>query len=249
MNVLIVDDELLAREELAYLVKEHPAVTVVNQAESVDQAIAKMIDDKPDILFLDIHLTGESGFDLAEKLLQVKQPPYLVFATAYDQYALKAFQVNAKDYILKPFDSQQIKQVIDKALEQMPAHKKQSRNTETKPTDDTKEKSYAPIAIQGDDRIYLVSPEEIYCVWVEEKTLSVCTKEQIYKMAGSLSQMEQKLPTDLFIKTHRSYLLNRKMVQEIQPWFNHTLQVILTNGQRIPVSRSFVKEFKQTFGI
>lgn len=246
MHVLIVDDEPLAREELAYLVQQHSAVSSIDQAESVDQAIAKMLDQKPDILFLDIHLTGESGFDLAEKLVNLKKAPYLVFATAYDQYALKAFQVNAKDYILKPFDETQIMQVIDKALQQ---GVKSTHNQLEKPIEKPSEAQYEALAIQGEDRIYMVSPNDIYCVWVEEKNLSICTKDQIYEMTGRLNQIEQKLPKELFIKTHRSYLLNRKKVQEIQPWFNHTLQVILTNGQRVPVSRSFVKEFKEKFGI
>lgn len=246
MHVLIVDDEPLAREELAYLVKQHPAITSVEQAESVEQAIAKMLDQKPDILFLDIHLTGESGFDLAEKLVHLKKAPYLVFATAYDQYALKAFQVNAKDYILKPFDQEQISQVIEKAIKQgVPSKPPKEQPTILKQG----EEQYEAIAIQGDDRIYMVSPKDIYCVWVEEKTLSICTENQVYEMIGRLNQLEQKLPRELFIKTHRSYLLNRKKVQEIQPWFNHTLQVILTNGQRVPVSRSFVKDFKEKFGI
>ena len=244
MHVLIVDDEPLAREELAYLVKQHPQVTSIAQADSVEQAIAQLIDQKTDLLFLDIHLTGESGFDLAEKLLKVPNPPYLVFATAYDQYALKAFQVNAKDYILKPFDAEQIQQVIHKASQANPASQPTSQ-----PVSVNEKEDFDAIAIQGEDRIYMVAPKDIYCVWVEEKTLSINTKDQTYQMPGSLNQMEQKLPKSIFIKTHRSYLINRKKVQEIQPWFNHTLQVILTNGQKVPVSRSYLKEFKEIFGI
>ena len=105
MHVLIVDDEPLAREELSYLVSQHPQVTSVAEADSVAEAMEEMMDQKPDLLFLDIHLTDESGFDLAEKLTHLKSA-LLGFATAYDQYALKAFQVNAKDYILKPFEEE-----------------------------------------------------------------------------------------------------------------------------------------------
>ena len=119
MHVLIVDDDPLAREELSYLVSQHPQVTSVAEADSVAEAMEEMMDQKPDLLFLDIHLTDESGFDLAEKLTHLKKAPYLVFATAYDQYALKAFQVNAKDYILKPFEEEKITQVIEKASKEM----------------------------------------------------------------------------------------------------------------------------------
>mgnify|MGYP001131247826 FL=1 len=153
MHVLIVDDEPLAREELSYLVSQHPQVTSVAEADSVVEAMEEMMDQKPDLLFLDIHLTDESGFDLAEKLTHLKKAPYLVFATAYDQYALKAFQVNAKDYILKPFEEEKITQVIEKASKEM-AQAVPENTAEKEP------KSEA-IPIQGEDRIYLVAPEDI----------------------------------------------------------------------------------------
>lgn len=241
MHVLIVDDEPLAREELSYLVSQHPQVTSVAEADSVVEAMEEMMDQKPDLLFLDIHLTDESGFDLAEKLTHRKKAPYLVFATAYDQYALKAFQVNAKDYILKPFEEEKITQVIEKASKEM-AQAVPENTAEKEP------KSEA-IPIQGEDRIYLVAPEDIYLVSVEERQLSIFVDQQVYKMTGTLNSIEQKLPAALFIKTHRSFILNRTKIQEIQPWFNNTLQVILTNGSKVPVSRSYVKEFKEKLGL
>ncbi|MFB8431892.1 LytR/AlgR family response regulator transcription factor [Enterococcus faecalis] len=241
MHVLIVDDEPLAREELSYLVSQHPQVTSVAEADSVVEAMEEMMDQKPDLLFLDIHLTDESGFDLAEKLTHLKKAPYWVFATAYDQYALKAFQVNAKDYILKPFEEEKITQVIEKASKEM-AQAVPENTAEKEP------KSEA-IPIQGEDRIYLVAPEDIYLVSVEERQLSIFVDQQVYKMTGTLNSIEQKLPAALFIKTHRSFILNRTKIQEIQPWFNNTLQVILTNGSKVPVSRSYVKEFKEKLGL
>lgn len=236
MHVLIVDDEPLAREELSYLVMQHPKITSTAEAESVEEAMEEMMDQKPDIVFLDIHLTDESGFDLAEKFTHLKKAPYLIFATAYDAYALKAFQVNAKDYLLKPFEEQKIHQALDKALKEI---------AQQQPTVQT----FEAIPIQGEDRIYLVAPEEIYLVSVEERQLNIETKEQTYQMTGSLNKIEQKLPTELFLKTHRSFILNRTKIQEIQPWFNHTLQVILENGSRVPVSRSYVKQFKESVGL
>ncbi|KAF1304133.1 LytR/AlgR family response regulator transcription factor [Candidatus Enterococcus willemsii] len=236
MHVLIVDDEPLAREELSYLVMQHPKITSTAEAESVEEAMEEMMDQKPDIVFLDIHLTDESGFDLAEKFTHLKKAPYLIFATAYDAYALKAFQVNAKDYLLKPFEEQKIHQALDKALKEI---------AQQQPTVQT----FEAIPIQGEDRIYLVAPEEIYLVSVEERQLNIETKEQRYQMTGSLNKIEQKLPTELFLKTHRSFILNRTKIQEIQPWFNNTLQVILENGSRVPVSRSYVKQFKESVGL
>lgn len=242
MHVLLVDDEPLAREELAYLVQQHEAVTSVAEAESVEEALEAMLDHKPDILFLDIHLTDESGFDLAKKLTPLKKAPYLIFATAYDQYALKAFEVNAKDYVLKPFEEAKIRAALDKALKALSSQQEVATNQGN-------HEKFEAIPIQGEDRIYMLAPEEIVLVSVEERLVSVYTEKQIYQMVGTLNKIEEKLPSELFIKTHRSFLLNRTKIQEIQAWFNHTLQVVMVNGSRVPVSRSYLKEFKRLMGI
>ncbi|MGO2083530.1 LytR/AlgR family response regulator transcription factor [Vagococcus sp.] len=242
MHVLIVDDEPLAREELHYLVSKHPKVTSIVEVDSVEDAMNAMMDKKIDILFLDIHLTNESGFDLAEKLLKLKQPPYLIFATAYDEYALKAFQVNASDYVLKPFEEKVILNVLDKAI----SVKERLENSHNQKQESL---PIEAIPIQGEDRIYLVHPEDIYLISVEDRELSIHTKEDVYQTSGTLSGIEKKLPADLFFKTHRSYILNTTRVQEIQPWFNNTLQVTLDNGLKVPVSRSYVKQLKERFGL
>lgn len=241
MHLLIVDDEPLAREELSYLVSLHPKVTSTSEAESVEEAMEQIMDHKPDIIFLDIHLTDESGFDLAEKLMKLKHSPYLIFATAYDDYAIKAFKVNAKDYILKPFDENAIQEALNKAFKHL--EKKGPINQSTS------EKEREVIPISGEDRIFLVHPKDIYLVSIDDKLLTIHTKDDVYQTSGSLAKIERKLPMDLFFKTHRSYILNTHHIQEIQPWFNNTLQIILDNGLKVPVSRSYVKEFKAFFGI
>lgn len=240
IHVLLVDDEPLARDELGYLVSQHPSVTSTAEADSVEEAMEKIMDNKPDIIFLDIHLTDESGFDLANKLKKLKKPPYLIFATAYDEYALKAFKVNAMDYILKPFDETVVHEALDKAISIIDVAKPQKQHTSD---------SMDTIPIQGEDRIFLVHPKDIYLVSVEDKELSVHTKNDTYQTNGSLSKIETKLPNDRFIKTHRSFILNSSKIQEIQPWFNNTLQVTLDNGLKVPVSRSYVKSFKETIGL
>ena len=239
-HVLLVDDEPLAREELTYLVTQHPSISSTSEADSVEEAMEQIMDQKPDIIFLDIHLTDESGFDLAEKLQKLKKPPYLIFATAYDEYALKAFKVNAMDYILKPFDEAIVHAALDKALAIIGS---------TAPKQAKKKEVVETIPIQGEDRIFLVHPKDIYLVSVEDKELSVHTENETYQTTGSLSKIEQRLPTDIFFKTHRSFILNTTKIQEIQPWFNHTLQVTLDNGLKVPVSRSYVKPFKETIGL
>jgi Response regulator of the LytR/AlgR family len=237
MHVLIVDDEPLAREELSYIINQNKHISSIDEAESIDEAMEKMIDHKPDILFLDIHLAGETGFELADKLKKLKNPPYLIFATAYDQYALQAFQADAKDYILKPFDDDKIKLVLEKAFKYI------------SPTQNKQTNSANSIPIQTNDRIYLIDPCDIFAISIEDHTLNIILEDKSYTTSGSLSKIEELLPTDIFIKTHRSYILNSKKIKEIQSWFNNTLQVILTNDQAIPVSRSYVKNFKEKIGL
>lgn len=239
-HVLLVDDEPLARDELTYLVTQHPIITSTAEADSVEEAMEKIMDKKPDIIFLDIHLTDESGFDLANKLKKLKKTPYLIFATAYDDYALKAFKVNAMDYILKPFDEVVVHEALDKAISII----KPTEVPVKKATD-----SIDAIPIQGEDRIFLVHPKDIYLVSVEDKELSVHTEKETYQTSGSLSKIERRLTMDFFVKTHRSFILNTTKIQEIQPWFNNTLQVTLDNGLKVPVSRSYVKPFKEMIGL
>lgn len=112
LRVLIVDDEMLARDELAYLLKRTNDEMEINEAENIESAFDQMMDQKPDLLFLDVDLSGENGFDIAKRLKKMKHPPAIVFATAYDQYALKAFEVDALDYLTKPFDEERIQQTL-----------------------------------------------------------------------------------------------------------------------------------------
>ena len=114
LRVLIVDDEMLARDELKYLLHRTKEVDFIEEAESIEEALDKMMDEKPDLLFLDIQLSDDSGFDIAKRLKKMKNPPAIIFATAYDQYALQAFEVDAIDYILKPFDEERVVQAVHK---------------------------------------------------------------------------------------------------------------------------------------
>lgn len=241
MHVLIVDDEPLAREELAYLVSQHSGVTSIATAESVDEAMSQMMDDKPDIIFLDIQLMGETGFDLAKRLVTLKKAPYLIFATAFDSYGVKAFEVNARDYILKPFEEKKILQALDKAMEALKGTANSQVEEEGAVLD--------TIPVHMEDRIYLIDPEEIYGISVEGRVLTIMTKDHQYEMTGTLNSLKSKLPNQLFLQTHRSYMINLTKIKEIQPWFNNTLQVTLLNQVKVPISRSYIKVFKEKIGL
>ncbi|MDF0479603.1 LytTR family transcriptional regulator DNA-binding domain-containing protein [Vagococcus sp. PNs007] len=243
MKILVVDDEPLARDELIYLLNKIGGVDEINEADSVVTALASIIDTKPDIVFLDIHLTGESGFDLAEKFVGMKQPPKVIFATAYDEYALKAFEVNAVDYVLKPFEEKRIKQALDKVKEGLLV------NSESEVEEENAVTPSNNLALQVNDRIVVLNSKDILFASVDTDGLSIVTSKQHYHVNETLSWLEKKLDPSLFFKTHRSYLVNATAIKEVQPWFNHTYQLTLVDGQKLPVSRSYVKELKNRIGL
>ena len=245
MRVLIVDDEPLARDELAYLLGKCEGVSAVAQADSIEEALGLMLEETVDLIFLDIHLTNESGLSLAGKINKLKKPPLIIFATAYDDYAVKAFELNATDYVLKPFELERIQQAVKKAYGQ---HQKQERigGSELPKQQDA---GLQVLPIQMDERIYMLQVPEIIAIGVENGETTIYTKNMTYIIHEPLSALEKKIDGHPFLRVHRAFLLNLKEIKEIQPWFNHTFQLTMSNGLKVPVSRSYMKDFKEKVGI
>jgi len=244
LRVLIVDDEMLARDELKYLLTRTKEVDVIDEAENIEEALDKMVDYKPDLLFLDIQLSEDNGIDFAKRLKKMKNPPSIVFATAYDQYALQAFEVDAIDYILKPFDEERIVKTINKY--------KKLKHRE----DSMEEKRGADIssimnklALSIEESIELVKMEDIIYTGLEDGKVVVKTIKQTFIVNDPLVILEKKLPQEYFIRVHRSYIVNSNHILEVQPWFNSTYNITTKDGSKIPVSRTYVKEFKRLLGI
>lgn len=241
MHTLIVDDEPLARNELHYLIEQCSEVTSIEEAESIEEALEKMLVQSVDLLFLDIHLTNESGLTLADKVNQLKNAPLIIFATAYDEYAVKAFELNAQDYVLKPFESSRIQQAVTKASQQLGSSNEKA------------EKMSSPISttlpIQMDECIYMVKQQDMIALEVESGLTTIYTAQKDCQTRESLSALEKKLSSSAFMRVHRSYIVRLDAILEIQPWFNHTVQVTMENGLKIPVSRSYMKIFKEQMGL
>ncbi|MPN19942.1 Sensory transduction protein LytR [bioreactor metagenome] len=197
-----------------------------------------------DLIFLDIHLTNESGLSLAGKINKLKKPPLIIFATAYDDYAVKAFELNATDYVLKPFEMERIQQAVKKAYGQ---YRKQQVGEVEVPKQ--KDIGLQVLPIQMDERIYMLQVPEIIAIGVENGETTIYTKNMTYIIHEPLSALEKKIDGHPFLRVHRAFLINLKEIKEIQPWFNHTFQLTMSNGLKIPVSRSYMKEFKEKVGI
>lgn len=244
MHTLIVDDEPLARNELDYLLKKCPEITRCYEAESIDEALNVLLDHRIDLIFLDIHLTEESGIGLAEKLRQLKNPPMVIFATAYDEHAVQAFELNAVDYVLKPFSFERIQQAVKKAHQQFKASHKETPPT-SEPVHDLD-----TIPLQIEDRILLVKAESLVAISVNNGELSITTDETTYSIHDTLNAWEEKLKEDSsFLRVHRSFIINVNKIKEIQPWFNHTYQVTMKNELKVPVSRFYMMDFKEKIGL
>lgn len=240
MHTLIVDDEPLARNELAYLLEQCEEVGEIEEADSIEGALEKLLQKNIDLAFLDIHLTEESGLTLADKINQIPNSPLIVFATAYDEYAIQAFERDARDYLLKPFELKRVQEAVRRA--QSTLDEKMQRNQE-----EQKEPSIFPI--QMDDRIFMVKAEDILALEVNQGETTIYTAEKNYKSTEPLTAWERKLPESHFMRVHRSYLINLNKIEEIQPWFNQTYQVTAGVDVKVPVSRSYTQEFKEKMGL
>ncbi len=241
MHTLIVDDEPLARNELTYLLKYCAGISSVVEAESIEEALDKMMRYKIDLIFLDIHLTSESGLTLANKINQLKNPPMVIFATAYDEYAIKAFELNATDYVLKPFELARIQAAVRKAWANY-----QKENSHIQ---EDKQEILKTIPVQMDERIYIIKIEDIIAIAVDNGITTIYTNEKEFSTNETLNAYEEKVKGNSFLRVHRSYLLNINKIVEIQPWFNHTFLVTMNNQVKIPVSRHYMKQFKEEVGL
>lgn len=240
MNILLVDDEPLARNELKYLLNQCEGVSSIVEASSIQEALEILLIDSIDLAFLDIQLTNETGLDLAEKIAKIPNPPEIVFATAYDEYAIQAFEKNARDYILKPFELERVQEAV-KRVQGSSDHP-----TSNEPKHYEQKKSFP---IQVNDRIVMVKMEDILAVEVSQGETTIHTKKQAYHTQEPLTLWEGKLDAQVFMRVHRSYIVRLDAIKEIQPWFNHTYQVTMTEALKVPVSRSYMKEFKERVGL
>lgn len=238
MKILIVDDEPLARNELRYLLDQQEENYKIDEADSIEETLTALLSETYDLLFLDINLMNESGLTLAEKVNKMQHPPLIVFATAYDMYAVKAFELNAMDYILKPFEPERIKQTINKA-------KSKLMNVEENIVEPNQPQS---LSIQVDDKIYVLSLKDIIALYVEESMLHISTTRHNFVVHEPLSTYEKKLD-QRFLRIHRSSIINKQYIVSAEHWFNNTYQVKLANDIKLQVSRSYIKAFKQEIGL
>lgn len=240
IRTVIVEDSRLARNEIKELMKDHPELELVGEAENVEVAFDVITATQPDLLLLDINMPGKTGFDLLEML---DESPLVVFTTAYDEYAIKSFEFNTLDYLLKPVSVKRFAAAIEKVV----ARQQSIPEPVAVPTQRLQE--HSQIFVRDGEQCWMVKLTDIHLFEINGNYTRIYfqkNKPLIYK---SLNQVEEKLPPSLFFRTNRQQIINVQYIREVIPWFNGKYKVMLTTGQEVELSRRQSALFKDYWSL
>lgn len=247
-RVIIADDEAPARSKMRRLLETADDVEIIHEAENGIEALEKIQELKPDVVFLDIDMPGLNGIEVAQNL-QGKNMPYIVFATAYNEHALKAFDLNAIDYLLKPFNEERLVVAMDKIRNTGGSLRESAREQHERIDELVDENLKIPfsnkIPIPTFDRYKLVDFDDVVLIEVEDRNTVLYTTDKSYSLNLTLDYFEKKLPADKFLRVNRSALIGLVHVKEIVIWFGNRFKIVLTNGKDVISSREKSKILKQ----
>ena len=242
IKAIIIDDERLARNELKKLLNEHSEIEIIDEAANVDEGVEKIELQNPDLVFLDIQMPGKTGFQLLEEL---ERAPHVVFTTAYDEYALKAFEVNALDYLLKPIEPKRLTDAIQKVQYEMA----KEANDANAPFNRGPLTDADQVFVKDGERCWFVKLGEIRLfesVGNYAKVFFATNKPLILK---SLNALEERLDPRTFFRANRKHIINLRWIEKIEPYFNGGLLVELKGGEKIEVSRRQTVKFKEMMSL
>ncbi len=242
MKAIIIDDERLARAELKKLLQDYPEVEVVDEAANAEEGIAKIESQQPDLIFLDIQMPGKTGFDM---LSQLEKAPHVIFTTAYDEFALKAFEVNALDYLLKPIEPKRLADAVQKLSAG------ESREPRAEPG------SMNNSLLTENDQVFVKDGERCWFVKLSDIRLfeSVGNYAKVFfgpnkpLILKSLNALEERLDEKTFFRANRKHIVNLRMIEKIEPYFNGGLLLELKGGEKIEVSRRQTVKFKEMMSL
>src|SRR5579863_1115230 len=267
LSALIVDDEQLARDELKYLLDQAGDVEVVAQGANGIEAVDLIQEHHPDVVFLDVQMPGLDGFAVIKRLMErhakdaTEPMPQVVFATAYDQYAVRAFDVNAVDYLLKPFDRARVQQALDRVRGRITENTPGSR-TDTqidallkllnRPQANGRGAQPAKLIVQLQNRLLLVDQAEICYAAIDDGTIRIVTPTfEGQSKCRTLEELLDQLDADLFWRAHRGFVVNLNHIRVVVPWFKSTYQLRMNDKKQteIPVSRGQTKRLRELFNL
>lgn len=235
IQAIVVDDERYSREELVYLLSMFKEIKIVGEADSAESAFPLVAKLEPDVVFVDIEMVGMNGLEFANIIKKFQRPPFIVFATAFPNYAVEAFHANAIDYLLKPFDEMRITETVNRIIQQL---------------EPVKSKNPFKLAVQEADRILYIDPATILFIARSHKDTIIRTKTGEFTSKHTLKELEEKLSGYQFYRTHKSFLVNVHHICEVSSW-NQSMYNIKVTGlpDQIPLSRNYVKELRELLEI
>lgn len=240
IKTVIVEDSRLARNEIKELLKQHPELELVGEAENVDDGFELINKTKPELLLLDINMPEKDGFELLEMLDEV---PITVFTTAFDEYAIKSFEYNALDYLLKPINEKRFSQAIEKVKEKVTVSGEETAMKTEQLTESSQ------IFIKDGEKCWLVKIGDIILFEIVGNYSRVFFQDQRPMLYKSLNQVEEKLPEKSFFRVNRQQIINMNHIKNVVPWFNGKLKLTMNNGEEVEVSRRQSYIFKDRMSL
>jgi two-component system LytT family response regulator len=240
MKAIIIDDERLARQELKSLLAPYPEIEIVGEANNAESAIESIKQLKPDVIFLDIQMPGKNGFELLEEISGV---PEVVFVTAYDEYAIRAFEVNALDYLLKPVQSNRLAETVKKILNKDTSEKNEAKE-QTQALNDNDQ-----VFVKDGEKCWFVKLSEIRLFESEGNYVRIHFDKNRPLILRSLNNLDERLNNRTFFRASRKHIVNLKWVESIENWFNGGLMVKLKGGEQVEISRRQAAKLKDMMSL
>ena len=250
IRVLIVDDEPLARERISDLLATDPQIDIVGQCSNGREAVRAVQKLSPDLLLLDIEMPEKDGFAVLEAISPDKMPA-VIFVTAYDQYAVRAFEVYALDYLLKPFDRERFERALERAKAQVLGERNGDLSLRILAALDeikTRQVYLERLVIKTNGHVFFLKTDEIDWIEAEGNYVRLHTSKESYLLRDTISALEAQLDPKKFLRVHRSAIVNIDRVQEMQPWFHGEYRIILRGGSQLTLSRSYREKLHELLG-
>ena len=245
IKVLVIDDERLAREELKRHLQQHADFELVGEAADADEAVQRITQLQPDLLLLDIQMPGRSGFELLESLDTI---PAVIFTTAFDAYAVKAFEINALDYLVKPIRDERFAMAVNRVKEQVAREQEEQDTREQGTREQDTRVGMQHLFVKEGDRYYMIKTEEISLIESAGNYAKIYFNQQKVLIKKSLNQLEQTLDSAVFFRISRQEIINTGFISQMQALPNGQLTVQLKNGKTVTVSNRQSARLKNKYG-
>ncbi len=254
LKAIVVDDEQPARDELIFLLSKAAGIAVIGEADSGPAAIGLAAQLQPDVVFLDIQMRGMNGLDTAQALRTVLPKTLIVFATAYDEYAIRAFEIGAIDYLLKPFDGERVTASVKRLEKYHPDEWQAAANRLDQTLLAVGKQPVNKLAVEKNGKIILISYDDIIYIGTQDGAVAVVADTGEYNYSGTLAALQERLQGTAITRVHRSYLVHMGKVKEVVPWFKGTYWLKLSlpgsrNCIEVPVGKGQIKKIKDLLGI